>query len=65
MVKKNCMALTNLDWYADTVSLTLNGKKSHQTRLGGCLTLMLGFTVLGYWIWGTVKIYRYDDPVVL
>lgn len=62
--KKNCIALSNLDWYADSVSLTLNGNKSHQTRLGGCLTVLLFLTTLGYWVWGTVKVNRYADPVV-
>ena len=58
------MALSYIDWYADSVSLTLNGRKSHQTRTGGCLTVMLGLTVLGYWIWGTLNCFTYYDPIV-
>ncbi len=58
------MALNDIDWFADSVSLTLNGRKSHQTRTGGCLTLMLIITVLGYWIWSTINCFTYYDPIV-
>ena len=64
MVKKNCMALGNLDYYSDSVSLTMNGKKYHQTRLGGCLTIMLGLTVLLYFMWGTLKVFNRAEPVI-
>ena len=62
--KKNFSALSKIDLYADVVSLTLNGKKFHGTRLGGCLTIMLYLTVFAYFAWGTLKCLSYHDPQV-
>ena len=54
-----------MDQFADTVSLTLNGKKSHGTRIGGCLTILVYFTVFVYWVWGTVHCFLYYQPQVI
>ena len=56
--------LSQIDQFADTVSLTLNGKKSHGTRLGGCLTILLYLTVFAYWVWGTSNCFNYYQPQV-
>ena len=56
--KKNFSALSKIDRYADVVSLTLNGKKFHGTRLGGCLTIMLFLTVFAYWVNGTLDCFN-------
>ena len=60
--KKNFLALSKIDRYADVVSLTLNGKKFHGTRLGGCLTIMLFLTVFAYWVNGTLNCFNYYNP---
>jgi hypothetical protein len=56
--------LRQIDRFADVVSLTLNGRKSHGTRIGGCLTVVLFLTVLAYWGWGTHKCFTYYQPQV-
>jgi hypothetical protein len=55
-------ALSQIDSFADVVSLTLNGNKSHGTRLGGCLTIMLYLTVFAYWVYGTLLCFDYYNP---
>jgi hypothetical protein len=62
--KKNFAALSRIDQFADVVSLTLNGRKKHGTRLGGCLTIMLYLTLLAYWVWGTLNCFTYYQPQV-
>jgi len=52
---KKFSALSLIDSYAQPVSLTLNGKKFHRTRLGGCLTIMLYLTMFAYWVNGTLN----------
>ena len=65
MTNKNFFAaLSKIDQYADVVSLTLNGKKFHGTRLGGCLTIMLYLTVFAYWVSGTLNCFNYSQPQV-
>jgi hypothetical protein len=58
--QKNFAALSKIDQYADQVSLTLNGKKFHGTRIGGCLTIMLYLSVFAYWVLGTVNCFNYS-----
>ncbi len=58
------MGLSQIDRFADVVSLTLNGSKSHGTRIGGCLTVLLFLTVLAYWVWGTLNCFAYYQPQV-
>jgi hypothetical protein len=58
------MGLSQIDRFADGVSLTLNGSKSHGTRIGGCLTVLLFLTVLAYWSWGTFNCFQYVKPQV-
>ena len=53
-----------MDQFADTVSLTLNGKKRHGTRIGGWLTILVYLTVFAYWVWGTVNCFSYYQPQV-
>jgi hypothetical protein len=62
--KKNFAALSRIDQFADVVSLTLNGRKKHSTRVGGCLTIMLYLTLLAYWVWGTLNCFDYYQPQV-
>ncbi len=56
--------LSQIDSFAEIVSLTLNGRKFHGTRTGGCLTVMLFMTVLAYWVWGTLLCFTYYKPEV-
>ena len=56
--------LSQIDGFAEIVSLTLNGRKFHGTRTGGCLTVMLFMTVLAYWVWGTLHCFTYYKPEV-
>jgi hypothetical protein len=48
LTKKRLTGLSQIDWFSDVISLTLNGGKFHGTRIGGCLTVMLLPTVLAY-----------------
>ncbi len=59
---KPFMVLSRIDGFAETVTLTLNGRKFHGTRIGGCLTVVVFLTVLAYWVWGTLKCFSYYDP---
>jgi hypothetical protein len=54
--------LSQIDGFAQLVSLTLNGRKFHGTRTGGCLTVLLFLTVLSYWVWGTLLCFTYYKP---
>jgi hypothetical protein len=56
--------LSQIDGFAQIVALTLNGRKFHGTRTGGCLTVMLFVTVLAYWVWGTLHCFTYYKPEV-
>ncbi len=56
--------LSQIDGFAEIVSLTLNGRKFHGTRTGGSLTVMLFITVLAYWVWGTLHCFTYYKPEV-
>jgi len=56
--------LSQIDGFAQLVSLTLNGRKFHGTRTGGCPTVMLFMTVLAYWVWGTLHCFTYYKPEV-
>ncbi len=58
------MGLSQIDRFADVVSLTLNGSKRHGTRIGGCLTVLLFITVIAYWVWGTSQCFTYYKPQV-
>ena len=58
------MALRRMDQFADLVSLTLNGRKRHGTRIGGSLTILLYLTLLAYWVWGTLNCFNYSQPQV-
>ena len=62
--KNNYTALRRMDQFADVVSLTLNGRKSHATRIGGSLTILLSLTLLAYWVWGTLNCFNYYQPQV-
>jgi hypothetical protein len=59
---KNFTGLKKIDFFADSVSLTMNGGKTHATRTGGCLTILLFLTMLAYWVWGTLKCFAYYQP---
>jgi hypothetical protein len=63
--EKRCKGLQNVDWYAENVSLTFNGRKSFPTRFGGCLSLMLFATVTAYFINGCLNSYTYHNPTVV
>jgi hypothetical protein len=56
--------LSRIDGFAQLVSLTLNGRKFHGTRTGGCLTVLLFMMVLSYWVWGTLQCFAYIKPEV-
>ena len=56
--------LNKIDGFAQLVSLTLNGRKFHGTRTGGCLTVLLFMTILSYWVWGTLLCFTYYKPEV-
>lgn len=58
------MGLTKIDSFADVVSLTLNGRKRHGTRLGGCLTVLVYLTMIAYWAWGTLQCFNYYQPQI-